>query len=144
MMKRYVVVLAVVMFASGCASNETLSKSTVEPAPASVAAKTRINPGLVDGADAHKLVAAGVTVVDVRTPQEFQTGHIPGALNIPHDQMGSRYREIGAPTTAVLLYCRTGRRSGLAANTLREKGYTELYDLQAYSRWVASEPTGGR
>jgi rhodanese-related sulfurtransferase len=99
-----------------------------------------VKPGVVDGATAHELVAAGVKVVDVRTPGEFAEGHVPGAINIPHDQMASRHREIGPPSTPVLLYCRTGRRTEIAARTLREKGFSTLYDLQAYDKWLASEP----
>ncbi|BDG10006.1 rhodanese-like domain-containing protein [Anaeromyxobacter paludicola] len=99
-----------------------------------------VAPGLVDGPTAHRLVASGVKVVDVRTPAEYAAGHVPGALNIPHDQMAARHAEIGPPSTPVLLYCRTGHRTRIAAEALREKGFTTLYDLQAYDRWTASEP----
>ncbi len=71
-------------------------------------------PGVVDVATARKLVAAGVTVVDVRTPDEFQAGHVPGAVNIPYDEMEKRYAELGPPSTPLVLYCHSGRRSGVA------------------------------
>lgn len=99
-------------------------------------------PGLVDAATARKLVAAGVKVVDVRTPAEFQGGHVPGAVNIPFDEVERRAAELGPASTPLLLYCRSGRRSGIAVGTLKQKGFTRLYDLQAYDRWVASEPAG--
>jgi len=99
-----------------------------------------VAPGVVDGATAHKLVAAGIKVVDVRTPAEFAAGHVPGALNIPHDQMAARHGEIGPSSTPVLLYCKSGRRTDIAARTLREKGFTQIYDMQSYDRWTASEP----
>ena len=99
-----------------------------------------VAPGVVDGPTAHKLVASGIKVVDVRTPAEFDTGHVPGALNIPHDQMAARHAEIGPPSTPVLLYCKSGRRTDIAARTLREKGFTQIYDMQSYDRWTASEP----
>jgi phage shock protein E len=99
-------------------------------------------PGLVDAATARKLVAAGVKVVDVRTPAEFQSGHVPGAVNIPFDQMAQRAGELGPPSTPLVLYCRSGRRSGIAVGTLKRQGFSRLYDLQAYDRWVASEPAG--
>ncbi|HZZ83401.1 MAG TPA: rhodanese-like domain-containing protein [Anaeromyxobacteraceae bacterium] len=131
--------LALLMLASGCAS--------VGPRPvpaASVGAgASAIPPGIVDGNAAHALVASGVKVVDVRTPQEFQAGHVPGAVNIPHDQMDARHAELGPPSTPVLLYCRTGHRSGIARKALSERGFTALYDLQAYSRWLESEPDAG-
>jgi rhodanese-related sulfurtransferase len=100
---------------------------------------TGIFPGVIDGEDAHTLVAAGITVVDVRTPAEFDTGHVPGAVNIPYDEMARRYGKLGPPSTPLLLYCSTGRRSGLAITTLRGKGFTQLYDLQSYDNWVLAD-----
>jgi len=110
------------------------------PAPAPSVAATGIAPGAVDGAQAHRLVAAGIRVVDVRTPEEFAEGHVPGALNIPHDEMPQRFAELGPPSTPLLVYCMSGYRSGIAIETLRAKGYTVIYDLKAYDRWVAAEP----
>ncbi|HYG69276.1 MAG TPA: rhodanese-like domain-containing protein, partial [Anaeromyxobacteraceae bacterium] len=72
-----------------------------------------VPPGVIDGATARTLVAKGVKVVDVRTPAEFQRGHVPGALNIPHDEMAKRHAELGPPSTPVILYCRSGRRTDL-------------------------------
>lgn len=106
-------------------------------APAPVAG---VAPGVVDGPTARKLVASGVKVVDVRTPSEFEAGHVPGALNIPHDQMADRYAEIGPPSTPVLLYCTTGRRTRVAERTLRAKGFSTIYDMESYDRWKQSEP----
>lgn len=103
-------------------------------------AQERIAPGIVDATAARALVADGVKVVDVRTPAEFAAGHVPGAVNVPFDQIGARAGELGPSSTPVLLYCRTGRRSGIAAQTLKGKGFTRVYDLQAYDRWIASEP----
>jgi phage shock protein E len=112
-----------------------------EPARKPSASST-VAPGIVDGATAHRLVADGVRVVDVRTPQEFQAGHVPGATNVPYDQIGARAGELGPPSAPLLLYCHSGRRSGIAVQTLKAQGFTRLYDLQAYDRWVDSEPKG--
>ncbi len=101
-----------------------------------------VPPGFVDAGAAHKLVAAGVKVVDVRTPAEYQAGHVPGAVNIPYDELEKRYAELGPPSTPLVLYCHSGRRSGIAVRTLREKGFDRLYDLKAYDLWVQSEPKG--
>ncbi len=92
-------------------------------------------PGLVDGATAQQLQAGGVTVLDVRSAQEFESGHVPGALNIPHDQVAARSAELGAKDRPVLLYCRSGRRSGLAASDLARLGFTALYDFKSISAW---------
>jgi len=92
-------------------------------------------PGKVNGATAKSLVASGVKVVDVRTPEEFASGHVPGAINIPYDQLPGRAAEIGPPSTPVLLYCRSGRRSGIAVESLQKVGFTKLYDMQTATAW---------
>lgn len=81
---------------------------------------------VVDAAEARKLAAAGVKVVDVRTAVEFAMGHVPGAVNIPFDEMEKRHAELGPASTPVLLYCRSGRRSGIAEQTLRQLGYSQV------------------
>ena len=68
-------------------------------------------------------------LLDVRTPDEFAAGHIPGAVNIPHDQVAARLGEI-PKDDEVVLYCRSGRRAGLAAEVLASRGYTKLAHLK--------------
>lgn len=112
-----------------------------QPAPAQrVDLASKIPPGVIDVHLARNLVAAGIRVVDVRTPDEYGAGHVHGALNIPVDDLEKRYGEIGPPAAPVLLYCRTGNRSGRAAKILQGKGFTAVYDFQSYDRWVKSEP----
>ena len=65
-------------------------------------------------------------IVDVRTPEEFADGHYPGAINIPHETIVDGLNQLGVTTdTAVILYCRSGNRSGQAEQVLQEKGFTE-------------------
>ena len=65
-------------------------------------------------------------IVDVRTPEEFADGHYPGAINIPHETILEGLNQLGVTAhTSVILYCRSGNRSGQAEQVLREKGYTE-------------------
>lgn len=69
-------------------------------------------------------------ILDVRNPYEYAEGHIPGAINIPHDQLGSRIAEIGAhKDNDVVLYCGSGGRVVIAANTLRAAGFSKLLHL---------------
>ena len=78
-----------------------------------------------------KIDAQQITVIDVRTPEEFAGGHVPSAINIPYDQIGKRLAEIPvAKDQPILLYCRSGRRSDMAEKTLTDAGYTQLYHLQ--------------
>src|SRR5690606_13736720 len=61
-------------------------------------------------------------VLDVRTHEEYVVGHVPGAVNIPHDQAAARIAEVPKDRPGVL-YGRSGRRAGMAAQELAERGY---------------------
>lgn len=69
------------------------------------------------------------TVIDVRTPPEFAAGHIAGALNIPVEasDFGVRISQLD-PAEPYLVYCRTGRRSAIAADIMAEAGFTDVAD----------------
>lgn len=68
-----------------------------------------------------------VVYVDVRTPEEYASGHVAGSILIPHDQMEARWEELAQhKDKPIVLYCRTGRRSGLALDVLKEKGFTNV------------------
>ena len=84
----------------------------------------------VDGAAAHQLV-------DVRTPEEFASGHLPNAVNIPLQDLPNRLGEI-AVDEPVVLYCRSGNRSGQAAQLLTAAGYTQVLDLGGIIAWEAA------
>lgn len=91
--------------------------------------------GDVNSAQARQLVQAGARLIDVRTPSEFAAGHIPGALNIPLQQLDSRLTELQPTDRPVVLYCRSGNRSGSAARLLKNAGFAAVHDLGAMSRW---------
>lgn len=65
------------------------------------------------------------TIVDVRTPEEFNMDHIEGAINIPLDKVASRINEFKAMPKPIVAYCRSGNRSGMAVSILKQNGITE-------------------
>ena len=69
-------------------------------------------------------------IIDVRTKEEYDTGHIKDALNIPYDIIDENI-EI-EKDTIIFVYCRSGNRSSIAYNTLKTLGY-EVYDLGGYA-----------
>jgi rhodanese-related sulfurtransferase len=74
---------------------------------------------------------ATMIVLDVRTPEEYAAGHVPGAINIPHTHLPARIAEIAAAAEKdVVLYCVSGRRAGSAAERLQANGFTRLLHLQ--------------
>ncbi|HXV39533.1 MAG TPA: rhodanese-like domain-containing protein [Steroidobacteraceae bacterium] len=82
-----------------------------------------------------------LVVLDVRTPEEFAAGHVAGARNIPHTQIVERLVELGdARERDVVVYCRSGTRSAIALEKLREAGFTRLYHLEGdWLRWSAEK-----
>lgn len=78
-------------------------------------------------------------VLDVRTPEEYVAGHVPGAVNIPHDQVAARLAEVPKDKD-VVLYCRSGRRAAMAAEVLAGNGYAHLQHLEGdMMAWQAQQ-----
>lgn len=75
-------------------------------------------------------------LVDVRTPEEFASGHIAGSVNIPLQSLEQRMNEI-PQDQPVVLYCRSGNRSNTAAQMLARAGYSDIYDLGGVIAWQA-------
>lgn len=92
----------------------------------------RSRPDL-DSARARQLVGDGATLLDVRTPGEFRSGHVEGALNIPVQQLAQRISEV--PKDApVVVYCASGARSASAVGQLRKAGY-DAHNLGGMANW---------
>ena len=91
----------------------------------------------IDPAAAIRLLDAGKAVaVDVREPDEYAVGHIPGAKLLPLGEVLSRAAEVLPDKRAPwLIYCRTGRRSADAVQKLASLGYENLYDLGGILNW---------
>ncbi len=69
-----------------------------------------------------------MTLIDVRTPEEFQSGHVEGAINIPLDTIPYRIEEVAALPAPRVLYCRSGNRSGMAVQILRQAGVSDVHN----------------
>lgn len=73
--------------------------------------------------------------IDVRTPEEYVTGHLQGALNIPHNVIGERISEVtSGKNQSIKLYCRSGKRAGIAKATLEALGYTNVVNEGGYEK----------
>jgi len=80
-------------------------------------------------------IAAGRAplILDVRTPEEYAAGHLPGARNIPHDALANRVGELAlAKSDEVIVHCHSGRRAAAAEQVLRDAGYTNVRDLEGH------------
>ncbi|MBU1312242.1 MAG: rhodanese-like domain-containing protein [Gammaproteobacteria bacterium] len=71
--------------------------------------------------------------LDVRSAEEFAAGHLSGAINIPHTEVAQRINELKLAKDAdIALYCKSGRRAGIAMETLQQLGYTNLSNHGGY------------
>ena len=84
----------------------------------------------------------GHVIVDVRRPDEFAAGHIPGAICIPNETIGSdQPEELPDLAQVILVYCRSGNRSKQAAQKLFDMGYTNVYEFGGIIDWTGEVVT---
>lgn len=78
----------------------------------------------------------GYLILDVRTQDEYNEGHIPGAIVICHEEIAEKAEEmLPDKEQLILVYCRSGRRSKIAAETLAELGYTNIREFGGILDW---------
>ncbi len=88
----------------------------------------------------HDLIESehGPVIVDVRSAEEFSSGHVPGAINIPLDQVDQNL-EFFRQHDDIVLYCRSGRRSGMAEEQLASQGISTRQMTGSFLAWQAAE-----
>ena len=120
-------------------AQETAQQTAVQAEPT----RTLSSPSVITSAELlERLEGENAPVIlDVRSPEEFAEGHIPGAINIPYDQVAANLDSLESFRTAeIVVYCRTGRRAGVAENVLREAGFTQVSDLEGHmTSWSEAE-----
>ncbi|MFC3092619.1 rhodanese-like domain-containing protein [Alteromonas sediminis] len=81
------------------------------------------------------------TLVDVRTPEEFAAGHIPGAINIPHKDIEAHLATLSPlEKEGLILFCRSGKRAGYAIEKLKDAGMSNLTHMEGDMKaWFAAE-----
>ena len=90
---------------------------------------------------AWQLIQQGALIIDVRTTEEYAAAHLPNALHIPYQQIGERFAQLEIRKDRdVVLYCRSGNRSGIAYRMLLEEGYTALHNGGGLRALIQSAP----
>ncbi len=90
---------------------------------------------LIKPAQARQLAASGAIIVDVRTAGEYSGGHLVEALNIPLDTISGEIRKmVPDQNRAILVYCLSGARSGIAVRMIKNLGYASVHNLGSLSR----------
>ena len=103
--------------------------------PRITASKEDFNPEV-----SYQLAKKGALIIDVRSAQEYTSGHAEGAKNKVHKEILSKKSEIEALTQndlskTIIVYCASGRRSSLAKKDLQSLGYTHVVNHGGFSSW---------
>ena len=118
-MKKIFVLLVIILGLCGC-SSDSVSEN-----------------GLISYDDAKEFLDNGAVLVDVRSKEEYDAGHIEGAILFPVDTIDkeSAAEVFISPKQTIIVYCRSGARSSEAYKMLAELGYTNVYDLGSIDKW---------
>lgn len=124
MKKIFIMLFAVVVMLSGCAcGSESTSASYIQ----------------ITQEEAMKMMEKddGHIIVDVRRQDEYDEGHIKGAILIPNESISNKkLKELPDLDQIILIYCRSGRRSKEASQKLADMGYTNIYEFGGINTWT--------
>ena len=94
-------------------------------------------------ADSMMEEESGYIILDVRTAQEYSEKHIPGAINIPNETIGTEdIPELPDKEQLILVYCRSGNRSKQASEKLVKLGYTNIVEFGGINDWTGETVSG--
>lgn len=135
MKKTGILLFASLLLLTGCAAKE---QKTAAPAPSAAYQQ-------IDQETARQILAqeGSSVLVDVRRLDEYESGHIPGAICIPNESIGGEKPvELPNPNQVLLLYCRSGNRSKQAAEKLAGLGYIKVYEFGGINDWTGEVVQG--
>ena len=124
MMKKLVFLLLAVMLLTACGQDKENDQGAVYMNITAEEAKQ-----IMDSEESY-------IILDVRTQEEYDQGHIPGAIVISHEEIAEKAKEVLTDKDQlILVYCRSGRRSKIAAEALVELGYTNIKEFGGIIDW---------
>ena len=138
---------AALLSIQACANNAAPAKSrqtaqSGTPASTKSSGQAQKSPRMMTYAEFATILAdtsVDTLIVDVRAKEEFNEGHIPGAVLFPYDEIEARKDEFarlaGSTNRPIVVYCRSGRRSAIAAASLDKLGYTNIADFGGLGNW---------
>ena len=129
-MKRFIPLLMALLFLSGCgavSAEKTYRQITMEEAVTMMEEETEY------------------IILDVRTAEEYSEKHIPGAINIANEVIGTEdIPELPDKDQLILVYCRSGNRSKQASEKLAKLGYTNIVEIGGINSWSGETVTGDK
>ena len=132
-MKTSLIVLTTMLAVAGCSAQDATSPAGATPA---ASASARAAPAK-DPEKARSLIASGAVVLDVRTPEEFATGHLDTAKNIPVDGLADKMSDVqtlvgGDKSKPIVVYCAKGGRAAKAKAALEANGFSNVVNGGGY------------
>jgi rhodanese-related sulfurtransferase len=124
----------VVLGATACGDDSSSGATTVSTANAAL---SKVTPQ--QGQELVQQLGAELTVIDVRTADEYASGHLEGAVN--YDIEGGQFSALVEPldrSKPYMVYCHSGRRSAIAADAMVAAGFTQIYDVGGIADWLAA------
>ena len=122
-MKKLIPILLSALMFTGCAATSNSQANTYRQIS-------------MDEAVAMMAQESGYIILDVRRPDEFATGHIPYAINVPNETIGTaEIPELPNKDQLIMVYCRSGRRSKEASEKLVKLGYTNIVEFGGILEW---------
>ena len=123
---------------SACGNKTSLAESVLSEVPTAKFSET-VTYQQITQEEAEEMMRAddGLIIVDVRRQDEFDSGHIPGAILIPNESIGTECpKELPDLNQIIMIYCRSGRRSKEASQKLADMGYTHIYEFGGIIDWT--------
>ena len=129
-MKKLIPILLSALMFAGCAGTSNNQTNTYRQIT-------------VDEAVTMMAQETGYIILDVRRPDEFAAGHIPNAINVPNETIGTaEIPELPDKDQLIMVYCRSGRRSKEASEKLVKLGYTNIVEFGGILDWKGETVTG--
>ena len=129
-MKKLIPILLSALMFTGCAGTSNHQTNTYRSIT-------------MDEAVAMMEQETGYIILDVRRPDEYAAGHIPNAINVPNESIGTdEIPELPNKDQLIMVYCRSGRRSKEASEKLVKLGYTNIVEFGGILDWKGEIVTG--
>ena len=129
-----VIALTAVLILTGCGS------SADDKTAGDIKTYRQVSP---EEAAAMMEEETGYIILDVRTQEEYETAHIPGAICIPNETIGTEdIPELPDKEQLILVYCRSGNRSKQASEKLVNQGYTNIVEFGGINSWTGETVSG--
>ena len=136
----YLVLLSFCIVLTSCEESKSVEIIGGADVPTDITVREEEEPMYVSitAEEAKKIMDSGeeCIILDVREQDEYDEGHIPGAVLLPYGKVGEKAEEmIEDKNKQILVYCRSGRRSKIAAEELAKLGYTDVKEFGGIIEW---------